>query len=166
MGDLDPSRVIVTETNKVPFKESSMHPGLWDKSTSLRNWPSIIQGWRNWLIKVADKKRPDWTTRNLDQCISLSLSNIKKNEPMLKAACFFWSNSYNAFLFRQGPMSPTLADVHMLTGLNIAGHLNSFAYWYHLQLSSTAPKLEVGPNTLLITKLMVELYLIKSTQPS
>jgi hypothetical protein len=43
---------------------------------------------------------------------------------MLKAACFFWSTTYNVFLFRQGPMSPTLADVHMLTSLNIAGHIN------------------------------------------
>jgi hypothetical protein len=78
------------------------------------------------LIKVAAKKRANWTLRNLDQCISLSLSDIKKNEPMLKDACFFWSNTYNAFLFRQGPMSSTLADVHMLTGLNIAGHINPF----------------------------------------
>jgi hypothetical protein len=48
----------------------------------------------------------------------LSLSDIKKNEPMLKTACFFWSNTYNAFLFKQDPMSPTLVNVHMLTGLN------------------------------------------------
>jgi hypothetical protein len=127
MGNPDPSRVIVAETNRVPFKESNLHPGLWDKRTALRNWPSIILGWRNWLIKVATKKRVDWTTRNLDQCISLSLSDIRKNELMLKAACFFWSNSYNAFLFRQGLMSPTLADVHMLTGLNIVGHINPFS---------------------------------------
>jgi hypothetical protein len=46
---------------------------------------------------------------------------------MLKAVCFFWSNTYNAFLFRQGPMSPTLANVHMLTGLNIAEHINPFS---------------------------------------
>jgi len=46
---------------------------------------------------------------------------------MLKATCFFWSNTYNAFLFKQGPMSPTLADVHMLTGLNIAEHINPFS---------------------------------------
>jgi hypothetical protein len=46
---------------------------------------------------------------------------------MLRAACFFWSKTYNAFLFRQGPMSPTLVDAHMLTGLNIAGHINPFS---------------------------------------
>ena len=93
----------------------------------MRNWPSINPGWRNWLIKVAAKKRRDWALQNLDQCISLSLSDIKKNEPMLRAAYFFWSNTYNIFLFKQGPMSPTLADVHMLTGLNITGHINPFS---------------------------------------
>lgn len=46
---------------------------------------------------------------------------MKKNEPLLKAACFFLSNTYNAFLFGHGPMTPTLADIHMLTGLNITG---------------------------------------------
>jgi hypothetical protein len=127
MGDPNPSRVIIAETNRVPLKESNMHLRLWEKRASIRNWTSIIPRWKNWLIKVAAKKRADWTLRNLDQCISLSLSNIKKNEPMLNATYFFWSNTYNAFLFRQGPMSPTLADVHMLTGLNIAGHINPFS---------------------------------------
>ena len=78
------------------------------------------------MIKVAAKNRADWAHRNLDQCISLSLSDIKKNEPMLRATCFFWSNTYNVFLFRQGPLSPTLADVHMLIVLNIAGQVNPF----------------------------------------
>jgi len=46
---------------------------------------------------------------------------------MLRATYFFWSNTYNAFLFRQGPMSHILADVHMLTGVNIARHINPFS---------------------------------------
>ena len=32
---------------------------------------------------------------------------------------FFWSNALNALLFGHGPMTPTLLDVIMLTGLNI-----------------------------------------------
>jgi hypothetical protein len=46
---------------------------------------------------------------------------------MIRATCFFWSNTYNAFLFRHGPMSPTLADVHMLTGLSIPGQIKPFS---------------------------------------
>jgi hypothetical protein len=29
---------------------------------------------------------------------------------MFKATCFFCSNTYNIFLFTQGPISPTLSD--------------------------------------------------------
>jgi hypothetical protein len=121
MGNPDPTEVISAETNRIPFKQSSMNPEMWEKKTSFRNWPTIIPGWRNWFVKVANKKQADWTLRNLDQCIPLSLSNMKKNEPLLKAASYFWSNTYNAFVFGHGPMTPTLADIHMLTGLNITG---------------------------------------------
>jgi len=38
----------------------------------------------------------------------------------LIAASYFWSDTLNAFLFGHGPASPTLADVLMLTGLEIA----------------------------------------------
>jgi len=45
----------------------------------------------------------------------------------LIAASYFWSDTLNAFLFGHGPTSHTLADVLMLTGLDIAsaddGHL-------------------------------------------
>jgi hypothetical protein len=44
-----------------------------------------------------------------------------KNEDLLIAACHFWSNGVNTFLFGHGPMSPTLADVYMITGLDITG---------------------------------------------
>ena len=36
------------------------------------------------------------------------------------AAAYFWSNTFNAFMFGHGPASPTLADVLMLTGLDIS----------------------------------------------
>jgi hypothetical protein len=44
---------------------------------------------------------------------------MARNESMLIAASYFWSDTLNAFLFGHGPMTPTLADVLMLTGLNI-----------------------------------------------
>ena len=39
---------------------------------------------------------------------------------MLVSASYFWSDALNAFLFGHGPMTPTLLDVLMLTGLNIS----------------------------------------------
>jgi len=52
---------------------------------------------------------------------------MDRNESLLIAASYFWSDTLNAFLFSHGPASPTLADVLILTGLDIAsadvGHL-------------------------------------------
>ena len=42
-----------------------------------------------------------------------------RNEPMLISASYFWPDAVNAFMFNHGPMTPTLMDVVMLTGLNI-----------------------------------------------
>ena len=42
-----------------------------------------------------------------------------RNEPMLISASDFWSDAINAFMFGYGPMTSTLMDVMMLTGLNI-----------------------------------------------
>ena len=45
---------------------------------------------------------------------------MERNESMLIDASYFWSYTFNAFIFGRGPASPTLADVVMLTGLDIA----------------------------------------------
>jgi hypothetical protein len=68
---------------------------------------------------MAASKRADWGQYDMGQCITLSLSNIDTNEPMLIAASYFWSDVLNAFLFSHGLMTPTLADLVMLTGLDI-----------------------------------------------
>jgi hypothetical protein len=54
-------------------------------------------------------------------CLELSLAETPKNEDLLIAACHFWSNGANALLFGHGPMSPTLAVVYMITGLEVTG---------------------------------------------
>ena len=45
---------------------------------------------------------------------------MERNESLQIAASYFRSDTLNAFLFGHGPASPTLADVLMLTGLEIA----------------------------------------------
>jgi hypothetical protein len=42
------------------------------------------------------------------------------NENLLKTIGYFWSDALNCFLFGHSPMSPTLMDVVMITGLDIA----------------------------------------------
>jgi hypothetical protein len=45
---------------------------------------------------------------------------MEKNKSMMIAASYFWLDTLNAFIFGHGPASPTLADVLMLTGLDIS----------------------------------------------
>ena len=45
---------------------------------------------------------------------------------MLISASYFWSDAVNAFMFNHGPMTHTLMDVVMLTGLNIHAPDRSF----------------------------------------
>jgi hypothetical protein len=52
----------------------------------------------------------------------------QKMRNLLIAACHFWSNGANAFLFGHGPMSPTLADVYMITGLDVTGSMHPHKY--------------------------------------
>jgi hypothetical protein len=90
-----------------------------------------IAGWRNWYKRIlADNsaKTSNWDTLRITQCLELSLAEIPKNESLLIAAFHFWSNGVNAFLFGHGPMSPTLADVYMMTGLDITGSVYPFQY--------------------------------------
>ena len=49
-----------------------------------------------------------------------------RNEPMLILASYFWSDAINSFMFNHEPMTPTLMDVVMLTGLNIHAPDRSF----------------------------------------
>jgi len=53
---------------------------------------------------------------------------MNRNESLLIAASYFWSDTLNSFLFGHGPASPTLADVLMLTGLDIASTDDSHLY--------------------------------------
>jgi hypothetical protein len=50
----------------------------------------------------------------------LSLSPLDQNENLLKIIDYFWSDALNYFLFGHSPMTPTLMDVVMITGLDIA----------------------------------------------
>jgi hypothetical protein len=72
----------------------------------------------------------------------LSLAETPKNESLLIAASHFWSNGANAFLFGHEPMSPTLADVYMITGLRVTGIV--YPYKYRGSSKQTGVKIGVG----------------------
>jgi hypothetical protein len=121
VGTSDPRDFIATESQRIPFKAALSTTPQWQDA--FKNWPlPPIPGWKNWYQRIlADKSAmtQNWDTLRIAQCLELSLAETPKNEDLLIAACHFWSNGVNAFLFGHGPMSPTLADVYMITGLDI-----------------------------------------------
>ena len=86
------------------------------------------KGWRDWFRRVLEEKAEDWEIYNLNQCLTLSLSGMERNDSLLISASYFWSNTLNAFVFGHGPMTITLADVYMLTGLRIIGSMQSYDF--------------------------------------
>ena len=86
------------------------------------------KGWRDWFRRVLYKKSGDWEVYDLSQCLTLSLSGMKRNDSLLIVASYFWSNTLNAFIFGHSPMTITLADVHMLTGLRIIGSIQPYDF--------------------------------------
>jgi hypothetical protein len=71
-------------------------------------------------MRMANSNRESWEKAKIDKCITFSLSNKGKHENLLITACYFRSDALNAFLFGNGPMTPTFLDVLMLTGLDIS----------------------------------------------
>jgi hypothetical protein len=130
VGISDPREFIEAESRRIPFKAALSGPQLWQDA--FKNWPlPPIAGWRNWYKRILvdnSAKTNNWDTLRITQCLELSLAETPKNESLLIGVCHFWSNGVNAFLFGHGPMSPTLADVYMMTGLDITGSVYPFQY--------------------------------------
>jgi len=58
----------------------------------------------------------------------LSIADMERKESLLIASSYFWSDTLNIFLFGHSPASPTLADVLILTGLDISTADESHLY--------------------------------------
>jgi hypothetical protein len=144
VGISDPSEFIAAESQRIPFKTSLSKPHEWQDA--FKNWPlPPIAGWRNWYKRMLDDDSPktsNWDNLRIAHCLELSLVETPKNENLLIAACHFSSNGANAFLFGHGPMSPTLADVYMITGLRVTGTV--YPYKYKGSSRQTGVKTGVG----------------------
>jgi hypothetical protein len=130
VGTSDPLEFIEAESQRIPFKAALSKPHEWQDS--FKNWPlPPIAGWGNLYKRILDDdsaKTSNWDSLCIAQRLELSLAETPKNENLLIAVCHFWSNVVNAFLFGHGPMSPTLADVYMMTGLDITGSVYPYKY--------------------------------------
>jgi len=118
LGNPDPTDLINAETNRIPFRAENFSLDIW--KDTFESWPSSTKGWKDWILSIGNSNEVQWGERKLDQCMRLSLANMERNESLLIAASYFWSDNLNAFVLGHGPPSPTLANVLILTGLEIA----------------------------------------------
>jgi hypothetical protein len=87
---------------------------------SLLAWPNPPEGWVAWYNRMARVHQSTWETIGIADALSLLLSPLDKNENLLKIIGYFWFDALNCFLFGHSMMTPTLMDVVMITGLDIA----------------------------------------------
>ena len=73
---------------------------------------------------MSASKQIHWDELGIGQALALTIANSAKDEPLMAAATYFWSNTINAFLFNQEPMTPTLLDITMITGLDVTVSAN------------------------------------------
>lgn len=75
-------------------------------------------------MRVSASKQGHWEELGLAQCLALTIADMAKDKPRLSAASYFWSNTLNVFLFNQGPMTPSLLDITMITRFDISSSAN------------------------------------------
>jgi hypothetical protein len=87
---------------------------------SLHAWSNPPKGWVACYNRLARVDQSTWDTIGIADALSLSLSPLDKKENLLKTIGYFWCDALNCFLFGHSLMTPTLMDVVMITGLDIA----------------------------------------------
>ncbi|XP_066162347.1 uncharacterized protein [Oryza sativa Japonica Group] len=127
IGDSDPTEFIIAETNRIPFRLANPNLSHW--KNTFKSWPSLEKtspekSWTTWYKRVSASKQVHWDDIGIGQALALTIANSAKDEPLMAAATYFWSNAINAFLFNQGPMTPTLIDITMITGLDVTSSAN------------------------------------------
>nr|AAT93876.1 hypothetical protein [Oryza sativa Japonica Group] len=127
IGNLDPTDFIIGETNRIPFRLANPNLGHW--KNTFKSWPSLEKptpdkSWITWYQCVSASKKVHWDKIGIGQALALTIANSAKDEPLMTAAIYFWSNTINAFLFNQGLMTPTLIGITMITRLDVTSSAN------------------------------------------
>jgi hypothetical protein len=113
-----PTDLISYEANRIPFVSQDIDLDSW--ADSLHAWLNPPEGWVAWYNRMVRVHQSTWETIGIVDALSLSLSPLDKNENLMKTVGYFWSDALNCFLFGHSPMTPTLMDVVMIIGLDIA----------------------------------------------
>ncbi|CAI9089773.1 OLC1v1024407C1 [Oldenlandia corymbosa var. corymbosa] len=89
--------------------------------TTPQYWPwcdsSIHTRWVKWLERLKPHFESEWKSLKIFYLIMFCRDGIPFCPDLMAAATFYWSHSSNVFMFPCGPMSVTLLDLCMITGL-------------------------------------------------
>jgi hypothetical protein len=105
----------------IPFVSQDIDLDSW--ADGLCAWPNPPEGWVAWYNRLARVYQSTCETIGIADALSLSLSPLEKNENHR----LFLVVALNYFSFGHSLMNPTLMDVVMITGLDIASS-NPSAY--------------------------------------
>nr|AAO73220.1 hypothetical protein Os03g45040 [Oryza sativa Japonica Group]AAP68411.1 hypothetical protein [Oryza sativa Japonica Group]ABF97944.1 hypothetical protein LOC_Os03g45040 [Oryza sativa Japonica Group] len=122
INNLDPTDFIIGETNRIPFRLANPNLGHW--KNTFKSWPSLEKSWPVWYKRISASKQVHWDELGIGQALALTIANSAKDEPLMVSASYFWSNDLTAFLFNQGPLTPTILDITMITGLDVTSSIN------------------------------------------
>nr|CAD39931.2 OSJNBa0091C12.9 [Oryza sativa Japonica Group] len=112
-----------------PSTQRLANPNLGHWKNTFKSWPALEKtspekSWTTWYKRVSASKQTHWDEIGIGQALALTIANSAKDEPLIAAATYFSSNTINAFLLNQGPMTPTLIDITMITGLDVTSSAN------------------------------------------
>jgi hypothetical protein len=113
-----PIDLISCKANRIPFVSQDIDLDSW--VDSLRAWPNPPECEVSWYNRMARVHQSTWEAIGIADALSLLLFPLDKNENLLKTIGYFWPDALNYFSFCHSTMTPTLMDVVMITGLDIA----------------------------------------------
>ncbi|KZV55870.1 hypothetical protein F511_15720 [Dorcoceras hygrometricum] len=86
-----------------------------------KSWPRVSAQWIDWVNRLQPRFGDQWKSQGLWSLIELSKVGIPKQSLLFDCLIRFWSPANNAFIFAWGPMSLTLYDIYLFTGLPLIG---------------------------------------------
>ena len=92
---------------------------LWPMVNPTKSWPRALDGWVAWVTRLSLYFRGLWIALGIEWFIHLITINTSLDVELMSIALKFWSKSINSFMLPFGPMSITLRDITVLTGLPI-----------------------------------------------
>ncbi|CAI9105927.1 OLC1v1004964C1 [Oldenlandia corymbosa var. corymbosa] len=100
------------------------NPCKFENWERLRVWPwsdkpEIHKAFVHWYYQLEPEYADTWRMAGIYDLLKFCTIGLGKSRDLVEAVLRFWSESSNVFCFPWGPMTPTLLDVCVITGLPV-----------------------------------------------